>query len=552
MKKRIIGILLTLAMCMGLLPMTAWAAGTPTPTAGDVDIYTTIQGVDTTFNSVATGDEVSFGYKWEWDGTNTPKTLDITLEDGCNIAPGGTEDGNLILPDGCAITITLKGNAAIAGNIQFSQIDSSGSSKSYTLTIKSENPSVAGRLSVGSYEYNGIFASGANDDTLIITDGAEVITKSLSLGASGASDSYLEVTEGGKLTVTDNAVYLTELVVKSGAQVSLKKGLRVADTQHSDRQNYLPRIYMEDSTSQLELGAVDLAEAALKTVRFETRFQSALTNAVTNYLPNSGNGYEVKFLDMDGTYEVYQADSAVKYLLLGVPASDGGDSVTPPPASSGGSKSRWYDIEAIQPEGGEIIVASRAKRNVGVKVEVEAEEGYTCKGIIVTDAKDNVLKVIQLEDGRYQFTMPRRDVTVEAVMEKAETGTAQPAKEKYILLTIDQKKAWVFDQWKENDVPPVIRNERAMLPARFVAEALGATVTWDAAQQKVTITKDDTILEIFIGEPFAILNGAPVELDAAAFIENDRTYLPLRLIAESLGAEVIWNAAARTITIFPA
>jgi hypothetical protein len=54
---------------------------------------------------------------------------------------------------------------------------------------------------------------------------------------------------------------------------------------------------------------------------------------------------------------------------------------------------------------------------------------------------------------------------------------------------------------------------------------------------------------IFIGQPFATVNGAPVQLDAPAFIEADRTFLPVRFIAENLGAEVGWNEADRTVTI---
>ena len=63
------------------------------------------------------------------------------------------------------------------------------------------------------------------------------------------------------------------------------------------------------------------------------------------------------------------------------------------------------------------------------------------------------------------------------------------------------------------------------------------------------ITKDDTTLEIFINEPFATVNGTPVQLDAPAFIENSRTYLPLRFVSENLGATVSWDNDTRKVTI---
>ena len=43
--------------------------------------------------------------------------------------------------------------------------------------------------------------------------------------------------------------------------------------------------------------------------------------------------------------------------------------------------------------------------------------------------------------------------------------------------------------------------------------------------------------------------GTAVKLDAAAFVENGRTYLPLRFVSETLGAQVVWNEAEKTVTI---
>ena len=40
-----------------------------------------------------------------------------------------------------------------------------------------------------------------------------------------------------------------------------------------------------------------------------------------------------------------------------------------------------------------------------------------------------------------------------------------------------------------------------------------------------------------------------MKLDAAAFVENGRTYLPLRFVSETLGAQVVWNEAEKTVTI---
>ena len=119
-----------------------------------------------------------------------------------------------------------------------------------------------------------------------------------------------------------------------------------------------------------------------------------------------------------------------------------------------------------------------------------------------------------------------------------------------LILTIGKKEATVWNESKLNDVAPVIRNDRTMLPARFVAENLGATVEWDETGNGiVTITKDDVKIVIYIGEENAVVNGETVKLDSPAFIENDRTYTPIRFISENLGATVDWDEETKEVII---
>ena len=121
-----------------------------------------------------------------------------------------------------------------------------------------------------------------------------------------------------------------------------------------------------------------------------------------------------------------------------------------------------------------------------------------------------------------------------------------------IILTIDQKEATVGGEVVVNDVAPIIRSDRTMLPIRFVAENLGATVEWIADERKAVITRGGAVIEIFIDSDQVLVNGVAVQLDSPAFIENNRTYLPVRFVAENLGATVEWNAEARQAIITPA
>ena len=104
------------------------------------------------------------------------------------------------------------------------------------------------------------------------------------------------------------------------------------------------------------------------------------------------------------------------------------------------------------------------------------------------------------------------------------------------------------------DVAPQIIENRTLLPIKWVAEPLGALVTWDAADRKVTISLKGTTLELWIGKSQARVNGVAVPIDSTnakvvPLIVSGRTMLPVRFVAEQLGAGVQWEAATKTITI---
>lgn len=118
-----------------------------------------------------------------------------------------------------------------------------------------------------------------------------------------------------------------------------------------------------------------------------------------------------------------------------------------------------------------------------------------------------------------------------------------------IILTIGQKDATIDGKTVSNDVAPRIVNDRTMLPIRFIAEALGAKVDWIEESQTVKITAENIDISLVIGETFANVNGEKIDLDSPSFIENDRTYLPIRFVSEKLGADVKWDDATQTVNI---
>lgn len=104
------------------------------------------------------------------------------------------------------------------------------------------------------------------------------------------------------------------------------------------------------------------------------------------------------------------------------------------------------------------------------------------------------------------------------------------------------------------DVAPVIQNGRTLLPARYLVEPLGGEALWDGDERKVTCNLSDKIVELWIDKPTARVNGVEVQIDAdnpdvVPTIINDRTMVPMRFIAESLGCEVEWISDTQEIKV---
>jgi hypothetical protein len=95
---------------------------------------------------------------------------------------------------------------------------------------------------------------------------------------------------------------------------------------------------------------------------------------------------------------------------------------------------------------------------------------------------------------------------------------------------------------------------RTVVPIRAIVEAIGGTISWDGTERKVTINLNDIMIELWIDNPKARVNGNTVYIDTnnhdvKPIIVNSRTMLPLRFVAENLGCDVQYNNKTREITL---
>jgi hypothetical protein len=110
------------------------------------------------------------------------------------------------------------------------------------------------------------------------------------------------------------------------------------------------------------------------------------------------------------------------------------------------------------------------------------------------------------------------------------------------IVTVDSKATTV-------DAAPEIVDGRTFVPIRFIAETFGSTVTWLPETKGITIVLGDTTIGLQIGNATAVINGNIIALEAAPYIKNSRTMVPLRVITESFGGNVAWDPVNHIITI---
>ncbi|RLD17629.1 MAG: copper amine oxidase N-terminal domain-containing protein [Caldiserica bacterium] len=118
-----------------------------------------------------------------------------------------------------------------------------------------------------------------------------------------------------------------------------------------------------------------------------------------------------------------------------------------------------------------------------------------------------------------------------------------------IVLQIGNSVAVINEKTTKLDSPPIIIKDRTLVPLRFISEAFGAKVEWNPVFRLVFIKMGEKEIIVQIGTPYASVSGKKVLLDSPPLIVKGRTMVPLRFIAETLGAEVTWDEATKSITI---
>lgn len=118
-------------------------------------------------------------------------------------------------------------------------------------------------------------------------------------------------------------------------------------------------------------------------------------------------------------------------------------------------------------------------------------------------------------------------------------------------MTVSASAVDLYIDWNkiDTDVPPTAISGRTMVPMRAIFESLGCTVEWDAETQTATGIRDDIEIVIPLGSTTAYVNGEEWTLDVPAQAINNRTMVPARFVGEALDCVVTWDAKTKTAAV---
>lgn len=431
---------------------------------------------------------------------------------------------------GCGANIDL-GTLTVTGGI-FEGAD-------YAIADVSSQPAVV-NISGGSFSgAKGAIVKGTNSNAIISISGGVFDSNVQAYAADGYK--AIQVT-GDKYVVTDKiALDKTSTRIRRGYTDTLKAIVEANGKTH-DVADPITWASDKEAVATVENGVVtgvDYGTAIITATLGTTTETPDTTEAPATQAEDDtatggdtvtgGDNTPSNILTASCTVDVYKKSSSS--------SSSGG---------GGGSSATKHGVTTSDSKNG-AVTASAAKAETGDKVILtpKADEGYELDKITAKDKDGKEVKLKAEKDGTYSFTMPKGGVTVDTTFKQAEgaTNTDKPAAAtKTIILQIGSTAVLVDEQAIINDVAPVIHNDRTLVPIRVITEALGGQVAWNEAAKEVTLTVNGKEIKMTIGKVLEKYGVAPV-------IIGGRTFVPVRFVADELGAVTTWDDATKTVTI---
>ena len=415
-------------------------------------------------------------------------------------------------------------------------------------------------------------ASGAT-----LTISSEVIFDDIILFQENGQNT-LVVADGGRLEIRDNVIcmsnhdYFWNIVVQKGGEAVINGGVFSSVTGEGG-------ITVGEKVKVLESGhSTAEAPTGNPTVAFHSYAGSDSNNGLTAQTPKKSLGA----IGGTGIFGLLQSGGTV----VAVGKSYLGNSYTLPTLDAPVTFTSVYD--------GVDYKNAEPKENPACAFKMAAGAVFTIKSDVVFDDiilfQENDQNTIRVSEGATLIVtdkvvlMSNHDYHFRILLEKgafailseeaisrftiegegevipygapADAGTIAPAPTgTTVKLTIGSTTAYINGKSYTLDAAPINRNSRTMLPVRFLANAFGVDndgILWDGATRTATLKNESVTIVVTIDAPSMTVNGETVALDSPAIIESDRTYLPVRAIANALGVSndnIFWDGATSTATL---
>jgi hypothetical protein len=128
-----------------------------------------------------------------------------------------------------------------------------------------------------------------------------------------------------------------------------------------------------------------------------------------------------------------------------------------------------------------------------------------------------------------------------------------PGEDVEIIMKMNEPEMYVNMELQEIDpgrgTTPVSMNGRTMVPIRAIIEALGGSIDWDGATEKITMEANGHKVEMWLNKTDYVADGQNKTMDAAPVSVNGRTLVPLRAAAENVGCTVDWDPETQMIFV---
>jgi len=295
--------------------------------------------------------------------------------------------------------------------------------------------------------------------------------------------------------------------------------------------------------------------------------------SVTPQTPDSETGYYISFPTIEIKADApqglaytiyYKWDNAANYekYVLPVKALEGVHTLSYYASDSYGNNeqvhAQQFKVDTKKPS---LVIASPEpgktlfEKTVVVSGEVEPDSSLS------VSYGSNMSQVQIDSEGKFQynFTFPSEgNITLTFVAKDVAGNKTQvelPLKyvfQRNIMLVVGKPSAYINGVEVALNAAPLIYKGRVLVPIRFISETLGADVKWDDIFKIVTITLNNGVVRLQVGNLTADLNGKATVLDVAPVVKDGTTFVPVRFISEAFGANVEWDAAhGIVIVVYP-